>query len=111
MKVIAMSMTKRDLVVKIAEKTGLIQQDAAIVIQKLLDSPATETGHVQFNRECSQIELMCSGSIIRLSIIVLCYWFNGTLRLICPPRALPVGEIGTFEIRKIGIFSVGADNS
>jgi nucleoid DNA-binding protein len=52
MKVIAMSMTKRDLVVKIAEKTGLIQQDAAIVIQKLLDSPAAETSHVQLDREC-----------------------------------------------------------
>ena len=30
-------MTKRDLVVRIAEETGLIQQDVAVVLQKSLD--------------------------------------------------------------------------
>ena len=40
-------MTKRDLVERIAQKTGLIQKDVTIVIQKLLDSLADEiaTGH------------------------------------------------------------------
>lgn len=32
-----MSMTKRDLVVRIADETGLIQQDVYAVIQKTLD--------------------------------------------------------------------------
>jgi len=32
-----MTMTKRDLVVRIAEETGLIQQDVFAVIQKTLD--------------------------------------------------------------------------
>lgn len=32
-----MSMTKRDLVVRIAEETGLVQQDVFAVIQKTLD--------------------------------------------------------------------------
>lgn len=30
-------MTKRDLVVRIADETGLIQQDVAVVLQKTLD--------------------------------------------------------------------------
>lgn len=30
-------MTKRDLVVRIAEETGLVQQDVAVVLQKVLD--------------------------------------------------------------------------
>lgn len=40
-------MTKRDFVVKIAEKTKLTQNDVAIVVQKLLDGLADEiaAGH------------------------------------------------------------------
>jgi len=37
-----MSMTKRDLVVKIAKKTGLIQKDVTAVVQMTLDSIANE---------------------------------------------------------------------
>ena len=40
-------MTKRNLVEKIAQKTGLIQKDVGIVVQKLLDALADEiaAGH------------------------------------------------------------------
>lgn len=38
----SMSMTKRDLVVKIAKKTGLIQQEVAAIIQMTLDGIADE---------------------------------------------------------------------
>ena len=40
-------MTKRDLVEKIAQRTGLIQMDAAVVVQKFLDGMADEiaAGH------------------------------------------------------------------
>lgn len=44
-------MTKRDLVVRIAEETGLIQQDVAVVLQKSLDyiTEALEQGdNVEF---------------------------------------------------------------
>lgn len=37
-----MSMTKRDLVVKIAKETGLIQKDVAKIVQMLLDGIADE---------------------------------------------------------------------
>lgn len=37
-----MSMTKRDLVVKIAEETGLLQRDVAIIVQMTLDGLADE---------------------------------------------------------------------
>ena len=37
-----MSMTKRDLAVKIARKTGLIQKDVTAVVQMTLDSIADE---------------------------------------------------------------------
>ncbi|MFA6716679.1 MAG: HU family DNA-binding protein [Victivallales bacterium] len=37
-----MSMTKRDLVVKIARETGLIQQEVAAIIQMTLDGIADE---------------------------------------------------------------------
>ncbi len=44
-------MTKRDLVVRIADETGLIQQDVAVVLQKSLDyiTEALEKGdNVEF---------------------------------------------------------------
>ncbi len=44
-------MTKRDLVVRIADETGLIQQDVAVVLQKSLDyiTEALEQGeNVEF---------------------------------------------------------------
>ena len=37
-----MSMTKRDFVEKIAMATGLLQQDVAVAVQKLLDTLADE---------------------------------------------------------------------
>jgi nucleoid DNA-binding protein len=37
-----MSMTKRDLVVKIARETGLIQQDVSAIVQMTLDGIADE---------------------------------------------------------------------
>ena len=37
-----MSMTKRDFVEKIARATGLLQQDVAVAVQKLLDTLADE---------------------------------------------------------------------
>ena len=37
-----MSMTKRDLVVKVAKGTGLIQKDVTAVVQMTLDSIANE---------------------------------------------------------------------
>ena len=37
-----MSMTKRDLAVKIANETGLVQKDVANVIQMMLDGLADE---------------------------------------------------------------------
>lgn len=42
-----MSMTKRDLVVRITQETGLRQKDVMIVVQKLLDGLADEiaAGH------------------------------------------------------------------
>ncbi len=44
-------MTKRDLVVKISEETGMIQQDVSCVIQKTLDhitEALAEGKHVEF---------------------------------------------------------------
>jgi len=44
-------MTKRDLVVRIAEETGLIQEDVAAVLQKSLDyitDALVEGEHVEF---------------------------------------------------------------
>ena len=80
-------MTKRDLVVRIADETGLIQQDVAVVLQKTLDyiTETLETGETVEFRNFGVFEINTRKARIGLWDGVqesdLPYYYRGKVKL------------------------------